>query len=202
MHLIPDPDELVAARQLTQPLDGIAERRIAQVGPADHADHERRRMRKPQEFLGLVQRGPALHHDAGVDLVLVEQRREIGRAEAAPDRSHLVALHPGIVGQCRVPEMLMRIDADGHGASPGNGDRGSTSSRARSSCQNAGGTCVFAIATLSAASTAERAPCSATVTAGCASTNWIAAALSDVPCCLHSASSSLARATNAASASS
>ena len=57
-----------------------------------------------------------LHQDARIDAVSTEQRREIGRPEGAANRRQFRCLHPGIIGACGIPEMLMGVDHRGSGS--------------------------------------------------------------------------------------
>ncbi len=117
-----DPDEERATRAGSQRGDGLDDRRIRQVDPANDAGHELGRRRGRQELPGFLEARAGLHEDRSADLGLDQQRRKVVRAEATGDRP-LLSGHPRVVSPGRVPEMVVSIDREvahgGVGASAG-----------------------------------------------------------------------------------
>src|SRR5205823_1573967 len=58
---------------------------------------------------GLVERRTGLDGDRAGDAVRAQQRLEVARRVAASERRHLVR-HPGVLGELRIPEVLVRVD--------------------------------------------------------------------------------------------
>src|SRR3990170_7481187 len=105
-----NPDQLVAAWQIAQPVERLIDRSVCEVDPTDHPGDKGRGRGDAQKLFCLAGRRAALHQNAGIDAVRAKQWREIGWSEGAADRRELGRVHPGIFGPCRVPEMLMAVD--------------------------------------------------------------------------------------------
>ena len=156
LHLMPDPHERPAAKTLQD----YSRVRVGEIDPADDAEHERRRLRDCEQAPRLVERADCLYQHRASDTVLMESWSKIIRTEAAPNDCDVLG-EKGILGDVRVPEMLVRVDDHaGTGASPG------IRPSARRSSQSPGGSFSSKSRTSSATSAGERHPARTHATAG------------------------------------
>jgi hypothetical protein len=83
--------------------------RVGEIDPADYAADEfvlRRQFQQPARFF---EYGVGLHHNRPVEIVALQNRRELMRQKVAAQR-RLSSRHPGILKPLDIPEMLVRID--------------------------------------------------------------------------------------------
>ena len=119
VHLVTDPDELRAARSGAERGELLGQVRRGEVDPADDARDELVRRRGGEELARLAEARDRLHEDRAIDAVRREERPQILRSEAPPDRCERVG-HPRIPGARRVPEVVVGVDYESHAPPPGN----------------------------------------------------------------------------------
>jgi hypothetical protein len=108
LHLVADADQEVAAGGRPVALDRVAQRRVGQRRPADHAGDLRGGQRGGQELVGLV-RGAAgrLDEDRPVDARRRQARPQVGDRVVAADRGQFSRGQPRVVGR---PQVLVGVD--------------------------------------------------------------------------------------------
>ena len=81
----------------------------AEIDPADHPADEVVLVGQGQEPIGLFEDLPGLDGDRALETGRLQQRRQVGRHEIAPQHGHAIG-HPDVLDRVVLPEVLMRVD--------------------------------------------------------------------------------------------
>ena len=103
------PDETAPVRSAHEVFERPLYSRVGQVDPSDDARDEidaRGGREKVSRLLGAAR---GLHQPGRVDAVLGQHRAQVFRAKPPPNWRVRFG-HPGVLGDRRIPEVLMRVD--------------------------------------------------------------------------------------------
>jgi len=110
LDLVPQADQLRAARLFLEGGDAIRDVRGGQVGPADHPGEQIAGAGQREQFGGLPRHGDGLHHHARGHAVRVGHGLVLAGREVAAQRSHRRAGDPVLVADAKIPHVVVSVD--------------------------------------------------------------------------------------------
>jgi hypothetical protein len=116
LYLVPDADQLAAARHLGQRGQPVVNAGGGQVGPADHPGDQVAGGGQGEQFRGLAGHGDGLHDDARGHAAGPGERPVVAEQEVAAQRREGRPGDPVLVAYPQVPQVVVGVD-DPHSVS-------------------------------------------------------------------------------------
>ncbi len=107
-------DEPTPAASVQQTVELLANVGGCDIDIADDSGDQRFEFGEVEQLLGLGDVGDRLHDDGAADVLTSNCRLQVGDAEVAAKCRHLGPGHPGLRAGCKIPEMVVGVDAQGH----------------------------------------------------------------------------------------